>query len=55
MTPPMTKVTMKPIAQSQGLLRRRLGLAGPSGVLAAELAGIAGAIEERLLWERYGL
>jgi signal peptide peptidase SppA len=49
------KVVMKPIAQSQGLLRRRLGLAGPSGALAAELAGVAGAIEERLLWERYGL
>ncbi|MEQ8697200.1 MAG: S49 family peptidase [Bauldia litoralis] len=49
------KVTMKPIAASQGFLRRRLGMAAPGMAVAAQVEGVVGALEERLLWERYGL
>ncbi len=49
------KVEMKPIAASQGFLRRRLGMAGPSAGLGAQVEGLVGVLEERLLWERFGL
>ncbi|SDB29024.1 S49 family peptidase [Bauldia litoralis] len=49
------KVEMKPIAASQGFLRRRLGMAAPGMAVAAQVEGVVGALEERLLWERYGL
>ncbi|MEP0322919.1 S49 family peptidase [Bauldia litoralis] len=49
------KVTMKPIAASQGFLRRRLGMVAPGMAAAAQVEGVVGALEERLLWERYGL
>ena len=49
------KVEMKPIAASQGFLRRCLGMAAPGMAVAAQVEGVVGALEERLLWERYGL
>lgn len=48
------KVVTKTIAPQQGMLRRRLGL-GLGGGMAAQLDGVVGMMEERLLWERYGL
>ena len=48
------KVELRTIAEQRGLLRRRLGMAGGLSV-SAQLDGIRGAVEERLLWERYGL
>lgn len=48
------KTEMKIIAPSQGLLRRRLGLGARAG-MAAEIEGLVGGLEERLLWERFGL
>jgi signal peptide peptidase SppA len=48
------KVKLKPIAAERGFLRRRLGMTGSA--LAADMAGAAvAAIEERLLWNRFGL
>ena len=49
------KVRLRPIAQRQGLLRRlRPGLAG--GHAPAEMVdGVVTALEERLLWQRFGL
>ncbi|MCP4306428.1 MAG: S49 family peptidase, partial [bacterium] len=49
------KVKMKTIAPAQGLLRRRLGLGAGAAGLAGQLDGVVGLLEERLLWERYGL
>ncbi len=46
------KVVMKTIQAERGFLRRRLGLAGG---IAAGLDGALAALEERLLWERFGL
>ncbi|WP_421724540.1 S49 family peptidase [Bauldia sp.] len=48
------KVVLKVIAQQPSLLRRRLGL-GPAASMAAGIESALGLIEERLLWERYGL
>lgn len=53
------KVRIIPIAAERGLLRRRLGLAeagGAGGGLAGSLATrIVAAVEERIVWSRYGL
>ena len=46
-------VRLKVMGAEKGLLRRRLGLAAPSASTIAEAA--VGTIEERLLWNRYGL
>lgn len=46
-------VRLRPIAPRPGLLRRRFGLgAGGGAALAAE---IAAALDDRALWQRYGL
>ncbi len=48
------KVELKPITMDRGFLRRRLGMAG--GGWSAVLVGSAiAAVEERLLWNRFGL
>ena len=48
------KVEVKPVAAERGFLRRRLGLG--AGVSLADLPGATvAAIEERLLWSRFGL
>jgi signal peptide peptidase SppA len=53
------KVELKIIAPSQGLLRRRLGMAagaaGGQAALATQIDGVIAGLEERLLWERFGL
>ena len=53
------KVRIIPIAAEKGLLRRRLGLAeagGAGGGFAGSLATrIVAAVEERMMWGRYGL
>jgi ClpP class serine protease len=46
-------VRLKVMGADKGLLRRRLGLAAPSASSIAEAT--LGTIEERLLWNRYGL
>ena len=48
------KVVVKTIQPERGLLRRRLGLGGPEGI-GAHVDGALAALEERLLWERFGL
>jgi len=48
------KVVVKTIQPERGLLRRRLGLKAPDGI-AAGVDGALAALEERLLWERFGL
>lgn len=55
------KVRMRPVESERGFLRRRIGLAArPGGLDADALAASAvreglSAIEERALWQRYGL
>ena len=46
-------VRLQVMSAEKGLLRRRLGLAAPAASDIAEAA--VGTIEERLLWNRYGL
>ena len=48
------KVEVKAIASERGFLRRRLGMAG-GGALADLPGATVAAIEERLLWSRFGL
>ncbi len=48
-------VVVKSIATERGLWRRRLGLAATAGSAASLLDGVIGLIEERLLWNRFGL
>ena len=47
-------VTLKVMSAEKGLLRRRLGLAAPLSAESIAEAAL-GTIEERLLWNRYGL
>lgn len=54
------KVSLKLISASRGLLRRPIpGAAGSSALdadlVAGAVGGLAAAVEERLLWSRYGL
>ena len=52
------KVVLKTIGGEKGFLRRRLGLSSPARqpLTAASLVEAAiGAVEERLLWNRFGL
>jgi ClpP class serine protease len=46
-------VRLRVMGVEKGLIRRRLGLAAPSASSIAEAT--LGTIEERLLWNRYGL
>ncbi len=46
-------VRLRVMSAEKGLLRRRLGLAAPAASDIAEAA--IGTVEERLLWNRYGL
>ena len=45
---------LPPRKGAERTLRRRLGLGARAG-LAAEIEGLVGGLEERLLWERFGL
>jgi signal peptide peptidase SppA len=55
------KTRLKPVSSPRGFLARRLGLPGMRGgeaapeIAAASLAGLAEMIEERALWDRFGL
>jgi signal peptide peptidase SppA len=47
------RVKLRPMSERRGLVRRRLGIAGPStGALAGE---IIGAVEDWAAWRRFGL
>jgi serine protease SohB len=50
-----TKVQIKVIAAERSLLRRRLGLEGRSGRVSLAIDQAISTIEERLLWNRFGL
>lgn len=49
------KVRTKLIQTGRGLFRRRMGLAGGRHISADLADGVIGAVEERLLWSRFGL
>jgi signal peptide peptidase SppA len=49
------KVVLRPITTERGFFRRRLGLAGADGFAIALLDRLAAIVEERLLWNRFGL
>ena len=52
------RVKLKPVARRQPFLRRRFGFSGPMGgaTVEGDWAGAAiAAIEERLIWNRFGL
>jgi signal peptide peptidase SppA len=48
-------VEMKPITSERGLLRRRLGLASGDGLALGLVERVIALVEERLLWNRFGL
>lgn len=50
-----TKVQIKVIAAERSLLRRRLGLEGRSGRVSLAIDHAISTIEERMLWNRFGL
>jgi signal peptide peptidase SppA len=49
------ELRLRPIALGRGFLRRRLGLEAAGATGHGLAAGLVAAIEERLLWNRYGL
>jgi ClpP class serine protease len=49
------KVVMKTISGERGFLRRRLGLSARRPAAVSLIDGLIALIEERLLWNRYGL
>ena len=48
-------VVMRPIAAEKGFLRRRLGMTAGETTAASLVDGLIAAVEERLLWSRFGL
>lgn len=49
------ELRLRPIAMERGFLRRRLGLAARGATGRGLAEGLVAALEERLLWNRYGL